>query len=131
MRDIRALPKAHLHLFLTGSMRLGTRHEFAATYQIALPPALRTTSVNWADTDRDRSVFRFVTTPPATPSVRRTTCAGWFARQPRMTLAGIEPKQAGRWRAGSAHRWTAGSLLRKIKVSKVGDPGAIDAADAL
>jgi adenosine deaminase len=58
LRDIRALPKAHLHLHLTGSMRLGTLHEFAATYQIALPPALRTTSVNWADTDRAWTVFQ-------------------------------------------------------------------------
>ncbi|HEY6424161.1 MAG TPA: hypothetical protein VIY28_13115 [Pseudonocardiaceae bacterium] len=29
MRDIRALPKAHLHLHLTGSMRPATLHEFA------------------------------------------------------------------------------------------------------
>lgn len=58
MRDIRALPKAHLHLHLTGSMRLGTLHEFAAAYQIALPPALRSTSVSWAGTDRDWSVFQ-------------------------------------------------------------------------
>ncbi len=58
MRDIRALPKAHLHLHLTGSMRLGTVHQFAATYRITLPSALRSTSVDWADTDRDWSVFQ-------------------------------------------------------------------------
>lgn len=58
LRDIRALPKAHLHLHLTGSMRLGTVHEFAAAYRITLPPALQSTSVGWADTDRDWSVFQ-------------------------------------------------------------------------
>ena len=41
LRDIRALPKAHLHLHLTGSMRLSTLHELAAAYGITLPPALR------------------------------------------------------------------------------------------
>lgn len=58
MRDIRALPKAHLHLHLTGSMRLGTLHELAAAYGITLPPALRGTSVGWAGADRDWSVFQ-------------------------------------------------------------------------
>jgi adenosine deaminase len=58
LRDIRALPKAHLHLHLTGSMRLGTLHEFAAASGITLPPALRGTSVGWAGTDRDWSVFQ-------------------------------------------------------------------------
>ena len=58
MRDIRALPKAHLHLHLTGSMRLTTLQEFADAYQITLPPALRGGSVGWSDTDRDWSVFQ-------------------------------------------------------------------------
>lgn len=58
MRDIRALPKAHLHLHLTGSMRLGTLHGFAAAYEIELPPALRNTSVSWTGNDRDWSVFQ-------------------------------------------------------------------------
>lgn len=58
MRDIRALPKAHLHLHLTGSMRLSTLHDLAAAYGIRLPPALRGTSVGWAGADRDWSVFQ-------------------------------------------------------------------------
>lgn len=58
MRDIRALPKAHLHLHLTGSMRLATLHEFTGIYQITLPSALRGASVGWAGTDRDWSVFQ-------------------------------------------------------------------------
>ncbi|HEV7453107.1 MAG TPA: adenosine deaminase [Pseudonocardiaceae bacterium] len=58
MRDIRALPKAHVHLHLTGSMRPATLQEFACAYQIMLPPALRSASVGWAGTDRDWSVFQ-------------------------------------------------------------------------
>ncbi|MGH4008217.1 MAG: adenosine deaminase [Pseudonocardiaceae bacterium] len=58
LRDIRTLPKAHLHLHLAGSMRLGTLHELTAAYGITLPPALRGTSVSWAGADRDWSVFQ-------------------------------------------------------------------------
>jgi adenosine deaminase len=58
LRDVHALPKAHLHLHLTGSMRLGTLHELATAYRITLPPALRTTVVGWAGIDRDWSVFQ-------------------------------------------------------------------------
>ncbi|MGH4008214.1 MAG: adenosine deaminase [Pseudonocardiaceae bacterium] len=58
MRDIRTLPKAHLHLHLAGSMRLGTLHELAVAYGITLLPALRGTSVGWASADRDWSVFQ-------------------------------------------------------------------------
>ncbi len=76
MRDIRALPKAHLHLHLTGLTRLGTLHEFAAAYQIALPPALRSTSVSWTGTDRNWSVFQ-ARDDAARNTIRlRTTCAG-------------------------------------------------------
>lgn len=41
MRDLSLLPKAHLHLHFTGSMRPTTLLELAQTYGIRLPVALR------------------------------------------------------------------------------------------
>lgn len=38
--DLRALPKAHLHLHLTGGMRRETLHELAAGYGVQLPERL-------------------------------------------------------------------------------------------
>jgi adenosine deaminase len=38
--DLTALPKAHLHLHLTGAMRHSTMVELAQTHGVALPPAL-------------------------------------------------------------------------------------------
>ncbi|ROS76760.1 adenosine deaminase [Cellulomonas sp. PhB143] len=40
MRDLTTLPKAHLHLHFTGSMRAGTLRELAARYGTRLPGAL-------------------------------------------------------------------------------------------
>lgn len=39
-RDLRALPKAHLHLHLTGGMRPATLVDLAARYGVRLPPEL-------------------------------------------------------------------------------------------
>jgi adenosine deaminase len=39
-REVRELPKAHLHLHFTGSMRIGTVREMAAHHGIRLPEAL-------------------------------------------------------------------------------------------
>ena len=39
-RDLAALPKAHLHLHFTGSMRLDTLTELASTSRSRLPPSL-------------------------------------------------------------------------------------------
>ena len=58
-RDLRALPKAHLHLHFTGSMRHSTLIELAHRDGIALPDAL---AVNWpprlSGTD-EKGWFRF------------------------------------------------------------------------
>jgi adenosine deaminase len=38
MRDLRGLPKAHLHLHLEGSMRPSTLHDLAADAGVEVPP---------------------------------------------------------------------------------------------
>ena len=40
MRDLAKLPKAHLHLHFTGSMRPATLHDLATQYGVRLPAAL-------------------------------------------------------------------------------------------
>lgn len=40
MRDLALLPKAHLHLHFTGSLRPGTLAELAASHRVRLPSAL-------------------------------------------------------------------------------------------
>lgn len=46
---MRGLPKAQLHLHLTGAMRPATLHELAGHHGIAVPPPLPATSGTWAD----------------------------------------------------------------------------------
>ncbi len=60
MRDLAALPKAHLHLHFTGSMRLTTLLELAAKHGIRLPAAL---TGDWP------------------PRLRATDEKGWFRFQ--------------------------------------------------
>jgi len=48
-RDVRGLPKAHLHLHLTGAMRPATLVELAARHGIEVPPPLPTTAGTWTD----------------------------------------------------------------------------------
>ncbi|MEI2649619.1 MAG: adenosine deaminase [Dermatophilaceae bacterium] len=59
-RSLTALPKAHLHLHFTGSMRLGTVRELAAAQRVRLPDAL---TDHWP------------------PKLRATDERGWFRFQ--------------------------------------------------
>lgn len=59
MRDVQALPKAHLHLHFTGSMRLATLTDLAGQHGIRLPEALHS---HWPPTlsgSDERGWFRF------------------------------------------------------------------------
>ncbi len=58
-RSPTALPKAHLHLHFTGSMRLSTVRDLAAHHGIRLPSALLDDASHQFDTGDDRGWFRF------------------------------------------------------------------------
>ncbi len=58
MRELRTLPKTHLHLHFTGSARLATIREFAYQYGISLPPALANQDFDWGDRGQDWSYFQ-------------------------------------------------------------------------
>ena len=58
-RDVRLLPKAHLHLHFTGSMRPGTLLELADKYGVHLPPALRGGAPPRLRATDERGWFRF------------------------------------------------------------------------
>lgn len=58
-RDVRALPKAHLHLHFTGSMRPGTLLELADKYGVHLPEALSGGEPPKLRATDERGWFRF------------------------------------------------------------------------
>ncbi|WP_461026092.1 adenosine deaminase, partial [Streptomyces sparsus] len=58
-RDVRLLPKAHLHLHFTGSMRSGTLLELADRYGVHLPEALASGEPPKLRATDERGWFRF------------------------------------------------------------------------
>ncbi|WP_129841022.1 adenosine deaminase [Streptomyces sp. RFCAC02] len=59
VRDVRALPKAHLHLHFTGSMRPGTLLDLADKYGVHLPDALSSGRPPRLRATDERGWFRF------------------------------------------------------------------------
>ena len=58
-RDLRTLPKAHLHLHFTGSMRVSTVREMAEQHGMRLPPAFTTRWPPELSGIDERGWFRF------------------------------------------------------------------------
>jgi adenosine deaminase len=70
--DLSALPKAHLHLHLTGAMRHSTLVELAELHGVALPPALTEEWPPQLSTADERGWFRFQRLYDTARSVLRT-----------------------------------------------------------
>jgi adenosine deaminase len=70
--DLVALPKAHLHLHLTGAMRHSTMVELARAHGISLPPALTEEWPPQLSTADERGWFRFQRLYDMARSVLRT-----------------------------------------------------------
>ncbi|HEX6522630.1 MAG TPA: adenosine deaminase [Streptosporangiaceae bacterium] len=71
-RDLTALPKAHLHLHFTGSMRHSTLVELAAEHGVHLPPALTDEWPPQLSGTDERGWFRFQRLYDIARSVLRT-----------------------------------------------------------
>jgi adenosine deaminase len=70
--DLSALPKAHLHLHLTGAMRHSTMIELAQVHGVSLPPALTEEWPPQLSTADERGWFRFQRLYDTARSVLRT-----------------------------------------------------------
>src|SRR5258707_2014192 len=70
--DLAALPKAHLHLHLTGAMRHPTMVELAKRHRVTLPPALTQEWPPQLSTADERGWFRFQRLYDTARSVLRT-----------------------------------------------------------
>jgi adenosine deaminase len=71
-RDLRSLPKAHLHLHFTGSLRPATMRELAAQHGVRLPDALRGGEPPKLTATDERGWFRFQRLYDTARSVVRT-----------------------------------------------------------
>ncbi|AEW95917.1 MULTISPECIES: adenosine deaminase [Streptomycetaceae] len=71
-RDVHLLPKAHLHLHFTGSMRTSTLLELAETYGVHLPEALTSGEPPKLRATDERGWFRFQRLYDIARSVLRT-----------------------------------------------------------
>jgi adenosine deaminase len=72
VRDLRALPKAHLHLHFTGSMRHATLVELADEHGVRLPEALRSAWPPELSAADEKGWFRFQRLYDIARSVLRT-----------------------------------------------------------
>jgi adenosine deaminase len=70
--DLTAIPKAHLHLHLTGAMRHSTLVELAQTHGVSLPPALTEEWPPQLSAADERGWFRFQRLYDTARSVLRT-----------------------------------------------------------
>jgi adenosine deaminase len=71
-RDLRTLPKAHLHLHFTGSLRPATMRDLAAQHDVRLPDALRGGEPPELTATDERGWFRFQRLYDTARSVVRT-----------------------------------------------------------
>jgi adenosine deaminase len=71
VRDLRALPKAHLHLHFTGSLRPATLRDLAAEHRVRLPDSLRGGHPPELRATDERGWFRFQRLYDAARSVVR------------------------------------------------------------
>ena len=94
MRDLRSLPKAHLHLHFTGSMRHTTLLELADEYDVRLPDSLRHEWPPELSASDEKGWFRFQRLYDLARSVLRTEAD---VRRLVLETAQDEAAEGSRW----------------------------------
>src|ERR1700744_5372465 len=117
--DLSALPKAHLHLHLTGAMRHSTMIELARVHGVSLPPALTEEWPPRLSTADERGWFRFQRHYDTARSVLRTPDdMGRLVRE----IAEDERAEGSRWLelqadpSGFAARYGGGYPVTRVVV---------------